>query len=276
MGRVAYGEALDMQQALVDERKTGGGTDTLILLEHPHVITLGARSGTARSHVVATPERLQELGVDLLETGRGGDVTYHGPGQIVGYPILDLRPDRKDVYRYVRDLEEVLIRVTARHGIEAGRIEGLTGAWVGTDKIGAIGVRVSRWVTSHGFAYNVSTNLDFFNLIVPCGIRDRGVTSLSRLLGREVPVGEVEDVFIREFCGVFGYQNPEGIETGDSDDWRLTGWRRARAKSIRQSAWRQSPIVNSARLPDPPSPLPSHLPSRSISIALIPADSAPA
>ncbi len=212
MGRVAYGDALDMQQALVDERKAGGGADTLILLEHPHVITLGARSDTARSHVVASPERLQELGVDLIETGRGGDVTYHGPGQIVGYPILDLRPDRRDVYRYVRDLEEVLIRVTARHGIEAARIEGLTGAWVGTDKIGAIGIRVSRWVTSHGFAYNVSTNLDFFNLIVPCGIRDRGVTSLSRLLGRQVPVGEVEEIFIREFCGVFGYETPDGID----------------------------------------------------------------
>ena len=212
LGSVAYGDALDLQQALVEERKTGGGTDTLLLLEHPHVITLGARSGTARSHVVATPERLPELGVELLETGRGGDVTYHGPGQIVGYPILDLRPDRQDVHRYVRDLEEVMIRVTARHGIEAGRIEGLTGAWVGTDKIGAIGVRISRWVTSHGFAYNVTTDLDFFNLIVPCGIRDRGVTSLSRLLGREVPMEEVEDVFIREFCEVFGYQNPDGID----------------------------------------------------------------
>jgi len=208
LGRVPYSEALALQRAIVDERKAGRGRDVLLLIEHPHVITLGARSAAARSHVVATPERLQELGVELAETGRGGDVTYHGPGQIVGYPILDLRPDRQDVYRYVRDLEDLMIRVTAAYGIEASRIGGLTGAWVGADKIGAIGIRVSRWITSHGFAYNVGTNLDYFRLIVPCGISDRGVTSLSRLLGREVPTGEVEEVFAREFCEVFGYADP--------------------------------------------------------------------
>jgi lipoyl(octanoyl) transferase len=205
LGKVPYAEALALQRALVDERKAGRGADTLLLLEHPHVITLGARSEAARSHVVATPERLQQLGVELSETGRGGDVTYHGPGQIVGYPILDLRPDRQDVYRYVRDLEEVMIRVTAAYGIEAGRIEGLTGTWVGAEKIGAIGIRVSRWITSHGFAYNVNTDLDFFKLIVPCGITDRGVTSLSKLLGRKIDVREVEDLFVREFGEVFGY-----------------------------------------------------------------------
>jgi lipoyl(octanoyl) transferase len=207
LGRVPYAEALALQRALVEERKAGTGVDTLVLLEHPHVITLGARSDTARSHVVATPERLQQLGVELAETGRGGDVTYHGPGQIVGYPILDLRPDRQDVYRYVRDLEEVMVRVTAAYGIEAGRIEDLTGTWVGGEKIGAIGIRVSRWITSHGFAYNVATDLEFFKLIVPCGIRDRGVTSLSRLLGREVGTRDVEEVFITEFCTVFGYES---------------------------------------------------------------------
>jgi lipoyl(octanoyl) transferase len=206
LGSVRYAEALALQQALVDERKAGRGRDVLLLLEHPHVITLGARSDAARSHVVATPERLEELGVELVATGRGGDVTYHGPGQIVGYPILDLRPDRRDVYRYVRNLEEVMIRVTAAHGIEAGRVGDLTGVWVGAEKIGAIGIRVSRWITSHGFAYNVGTDLDYFRLIVPCGIRDRGVTSLSRLLEREVPTSEVEDVFVRVFCEVFGYR----------------------------------------------------------------------
>jgi lipoyl(octanoyl) transferase len=211
---VPYAEGLALQRALVDERKAGRGTDTLLLLEHPHVITLGARSDAARSHVVATPERLHQLGVELSETGRGGDVTYHGPGQIVGYPIIDLRPDRQDVYRYVRDLEEVMMRVTAAYGVEAGRIEGLTGTWVGAEKIGAIGIRVSRWITSHGFAYNVSTNLDFFKLIVPCGIVDRGVTSLSKLLGREVAVGEVEDVFTREFGEVFGYDRT-AVAIGD-------------------------------------------------------------
>ena len=128
------------------------------------------------------------LGIDIHETGRGGDVTYHGPGQVVGYPILDLRPDRCDVHRYVRDVEEVMIRACADRGVRAGRIEGLTGAWVGADKIGAVGVRISRWITSHGFAFNVATDLDGFSLIVPCGIADRGVTSLERALGRPTSI----------------------------------------------------------------------------------------
>jgi lipoyl(octanoyl) transferase len=206
LGKVPYAEALTMQRALVEDRRAGRIGDVLILLEHPHVLTFGARSETARSHVLVTPERLAELGVELSETGRGGDVTYHGPGQVVGYPILDLRPDRQDVYRYIRNLEEVMIRVTAAYGVQAARIPDLTGAWVGGEKIGAIGVRVSHWVTSHGFAYNVNTNLEYFQLIVPCGISDHGVTSLSRLLSREVSMGEVEDAFVRTFRDVFGYR----------------------------------------------------------------------
>jgi lipoyl(octanoyl) transferase len=208
LGRVPYAEGLALQKALVEERRAGRMGDVLLLLEHPHVITLGARADAGRSHVLATPERLAQLGVEVFETGRGGDVTYHGPGQLVGYPIFDLRPDRQDVHRYVRNLEEAMIGVTADFGIESGRIEGLTGAWVRAEKIGAIGVRVSRWITSHGFAYNVSTDLSFFQLIVPCGITDRGVTSLSRLLGREVPMREVEDRFVDHFCRVFGYPSP--------------------------------------------------------------------
>jgi lipoyl(octanoyl) transferase len=149
--------------------------------------------------VLATPERLAALGVDLATTGRGGDVTYHGPGQLVAYPILDLKPDRADVYNYVRNLEQVMIRVSQAFGVEAGRIEGLTGAWVGGSKIGAIGVRVSRWITSHGFAYNVNTDLSYFNLIIPCGIRDHGVTSLSRELARAVELHEVEDAVVDQF-----------------------------------------------------------------------------
>ena len=203
LGRVPYGEGLELQRALTEERRAGRVRDVLLLLEHPHVITLGARSDTARSNVIATQARLQQLGVELHETGRGGDVTYHGPGQLVAYPIFDLRPDRQDVHRDVRDLEEVMIRTTGAFGIQAGRIEGLTGAWVAADKIGAIGVRISRWITSHGFAYNVNTSLDFFNLIVPCGIRDHGVTSLARLLRREIPMGEVEDIVIQQFEAVF-------------------------------------------------------------------------
>ena len=203
LGLVPYGDALLMQRDLVEERRAGRVPDTLLLLQHPHVLTMGVRSGGGRSHVLATPERLRELGVELFETGRGGDVTYHGPGQIVGYPILDLRPDRCDVHRYVRDLEDVMIRVAGEFGVAAGRIDGLTGTWVGAEKIGAIGVRISRWITSHGFAFNVNTDLDFFHLIVPCGIADRGVTSLAELLGRAVSHEEAEDAFVRQFCAVF-------------------------------------------------------------------------
>ncbi|MBP1635936.1 MAG: lipB [Acidobacteria bacterium] len=209
LGLVPYGEALEIQRQFAEERRSGRAGDLLLLLQHPHVITLGARSDAARSNVLATPERLRELGVELFETGRGGDVTYHGPGQLVAYPIFDLRPDRQDVHRYVRDLEEVMIRITAAFGIQAGRIEGLTGTWVVADKIGAIGVRISRWITSHGFAYNVDTRLEYFNLIVPCGIRDHGVTSLARLLGREVPMADAEDAAIRAFAEVFEAETTE-------------------------------------------------------------------
>jgi lipoyl(octanoyl) transferase len=167
------------------------------------VITLGVRGDGGRSHIVASPDRLTELGVEVSETGRGGDVTYHGPGQIVGYPVVDLRPDRCDVHRYVRDLEEVMIRTCADYGVNAARIAGLTGAWVGSEKIGAIGVRISRWITSHGFAFNVSTDLDYFDLIVPCGISNLGVTSLGRLLNREVANAAVEDALIQHFASVF-------------------------------------------------------------------------
>jgi lipoyl(octanoyl) transferase len=199
LGRVSYAEALELQRTLVEDRRAGRIGDVLLLLEHPHVITLGTRRDTARANVLATPERLAALGVELHETGRGGDVTYHGPGQLVGYPILDLKPDRADVYNYVRNLESVMIRASARFGVEAGRIEGLTGAWAGGSKIGAIGVRISRWITSHGFAYNVNTDLDYFNLIVPCGILDHGVTSLARALGHSVDMPEVEQAIIDEF-----------------------------------------------------------------------------
>jgi lipoyl(octanoyl) transferase len=199
LGRVPYADALELQRTLVEDRRAGRIGDVLLLLEHPHVITLGSRSQAARANVLATPARLAELGVELQETGRGGDVTYHGPGQLVGYPILNLKPGRADVYNYVRNLEETMIRVTETFGVRAGRIEGLTGTWVGGSKIGAIGVRISRWITSHGFAYNVNTDLDYFNLIVPCGIRDHGVTSLARELGRPVDMAQVEDAVVAEF-----------------------------------------------------------------------------
>ena len=203
MGLIGYQEALELQRELVEERRANRIPDLLLLLQHPPVITLGVRSETARANVVATSERLAELGIEVHETGRGGDVTYHGPGQIVGYPILDLRPDRCDVHKYVRDLEEVMIRTCADYGISAGRITGLTGTWVGAEKIGAIGIRISRWITSHGFAFNVRTDLDHFKLIVPCGISDRGVTSLELLTGRTIALDAVEDALIRRFSEVF-------------------------------------------------------------------------
>jgi lipoyl(octanoyl) transferase len=162
------------------------------------------KSRDDRSHVLATPEALERDGVEIVATGRGGDVTFHGPGQLVGYPVIDLRPDRCDVQRYVRDLEEVLIRTAVAFGIDAVRSPGLTGVWVGQEKLAAIGVRIARWVTSHGFALNVTTKLDHFNLIVPCGIQDRGVTSMEKLLGRPVSMDEVEEAVISQMSGVFG------------------------------------------------------------------------
>ena len=203
LGMIDYEEALALQRSLVEERRADRVPDLLLLLQHPPVITLGVKGDGGRGNIIAAESRLADLGITVHETGRGGDVTYHGPGQIVGYPILDLRPDRCDVHRYVRDVEEVMIRVCADYGVTAGRIKGLTGAWVGAEKIGAIGVRISRWITSHGFAFNVSTNLDDFQLIVPCGIGDRGVTSLEKATGRRARIDDVEDAFVRHFAGMF-------------------------------------------------------------------------
>lgn len=207
LGRVGYGEGLELQAKLVDDRRSGAIGDTLLLLEHPPVITLGVKTRGQTANIVASPETLAKEGVSVFETGRGGDITYHGPGQLVGYPILDLKPDRCDVHRYVRDIEEALIIGVREFGIEGRRVAGRTGVWVGAEgreeKIAAIGVRISRWITSHGFALNVSTNLQHFRLIVPCGITDRGVTSVERFLGRTIPMNEVEDAVVRGFDRTF-------------------------------------------------------------------------
>jgi len=202
LGLVPYADGLELQRQLVEARKADRIPDTLLLLQHPHVLTIGVKKD-GRTHILASPDRLSSLGVDVFETGRGGDVTYHGPGQLVGYPILDLNPDRRDVHRYVRDLEEVMIRVCADYGLEAGRVKGFSGAWIADEKIGAIGVRISRWITSHGFAFNVTTEIDFFSLIVPCGIADKGVTSLASKLGRVPAMSEVEDRLVTHFAAVF-------------------------------------------------------------------------
>jgi lipoyl(octanoyl) transferase len=211
LGMVPYAVASDIQRALVEERRAGRVPDLLLLLEHPHVITFGVKADAARSHLIATPELLAARHVEVHESGRGGDITYHGPGQVVGYPILDLKPDRCDVHKYVRDLEEVMIRVAGDFGLEGGRIKGLSGAWVGADKVGAIGVRISRWITSHGFALNVATDLEYFRLIVPCGIESGGVTSLSRATGRPIPMADAEASVVRNFAAVFERRAVEAV-----------------------------------------------------------------
>ncbi len=217
LGRVEYRAGLELQAALVEDRRAGRAGDTLLLLEHPPVITLGVRTRQGPKHIIASDEELARQGVTVHETGRGGDVTYHGPGQLVGYPIFDLKPGRCDVHKYVRDLEGVLIVALREFGIEGTRVKGLSGVWVGEPgrerKIAAIGVRISRWITSHGFALNVATDLRHFQLIVPCGITDRTVTSLEAELGREVPMGDVEAAVVRGFAAVFGGGSvPGGVD----------------------------------------------------------------
>jgi len=202
MGLVPYDDGLRLQEGAVERLRSGEAPEQLLLLEHPHVFTLGR--GADGSNILADSDQLESNSIEVHETGRGGDVTYHGPGQLVGYPVINLKPDRCDVHGYVRDIEEVLIRTIAEFGIEGTRISGLTGMWVGNEKIGAIGVRIARWITSHGFALNVNTDLSYFKMIVPCGITDKGVTSLSRLLGGQVDVQEVAGVVARHFGDVFG------------------------------------------------------------------------
>ena len=203
LGLMQYAEALELQGSLVEQRRAGAISDQLLLVEHPAVLTLGVRGDAGRSHILASDTELSARQIDVFETRRGGDVTYHGPGQIVGYPIIDLNPDRRDVHKYVRDLEDVLMRVAANYGIQTRRIPGLTGVWAGEEKLAAIGVRIQRWVTSHGFALNHTTDLSQFGLIVPCGIPDRGVTSLEQL-GCTASRVEVETQIAAHFADVFG------------------------------------------------------------------------
>jgi lipoyl(octanoyl) transferase len=189
MGRVAYGPMLALQERRHAEVIAGTRDDTLFLLEHEPVITLGKNAGA--DHVLASPAALQASGVELFETGRGGDVTFHGPGQLVGYPVIQLQEGERDVQRYVTCLEEVMIRTAHDFGVVAQRVDGLRGIWVGNDKLGAVGVRIANWTTLHGFALNVARDVPGFELIVPCGIRGRGVTSLSRACDRDLGLDEV-------------------------------------------------------------------------------------
>jgi lipoyl(octanoyl) transferase len=202
LGRVAYADALDLQKHLESEVIERRDKDQLLLLEHPHVFTVGRRS--KNDSIIATAEVLRKLGVEVFEINRGGKVTYHGIGQIVGYPIISLSPDREDVHRYVRDIEQVLIRTMADFGIDAFRIDGLTGVHTSEGKVAAIGVHIKRWVTTHGFALNVNTDLSYYNWIIAC--EGEPVTSMERILGRELVIGEVEERLIVNFKQVFGYE----------------------------------------------------------------------
>jgi lipoyl(octanoyl) transferase len=208
LGLIRYTAAVTLQERVVTARKAGAIGDVLLLCEHPHVITLG-RNGN-RENLLASENVLKQKGVELHETNRGGDVTYHGPGQLVGYPILHLGAIRKDVRWYVRVLEEVMIRATAEFGIAAEREAGKIGVWVcdsgRSEKLAAIGVHLSRWITSHGFAYNVSTDLRYFDLMVPCGIAGRKATSLEKLLGRVVGREEASEKITRNFGEAFGLE----------------------------------------------------------------------
>jgi lipoyl(octanoyl) transferase len=199
LGRVDYGAALVLQKETELAVKEAEQADTLLLLEHPHTLTVGRRGDSAG--ILLSQELLRARGVTVFETNRGGKVTYHGLGQIVGYPVINLSPDREDVHRYVRELEEVLIRTLADFEIPAFRIEGLTGVHTARGKVAAIGVHISRWVTTHGFALNVNTDLSFFNLIIACD--GEQVTSMEDLLAQEVNMVEVEDRIIARFADVF-------------------------------------------------------------------------
>lgn len=201
LGRAEYEPTHELQARLQRARMRDEIEDTLLVLEHPPVVTLGRAA--KQSHVLLSPEALRARGLTVHEIGRGGDVTYHGPGQLVMYPIVHLSPDRRDVRAYVGMLEETMIRVCADYGLEARRIEGLNGAWIGERKIGAVGVRISRWVTMHGLALNVCPDLSHFDVIVPCGIQDKAVTSLARELGGEVPLEEVTEAAVAHFAHLF-------------------------------------------------------------------------
>ena len=213
LGLTRYASALEIQRKIFTRRVEDAVPDILLLNEHHHVYTLGR--GGDDNHLLAGMDELRRDGIDVCDTDRGGDITYHGPGQIVGYPIMNLAAYYRDLHRYLRDLEEVLIRTCADFGVRAHRDPGLTGVWVGQDKIAAIGVKVAHWVTMHGFAFNVSPDLTFYNRIIPCGIFHRGVTSLELAVGSKIQYGEVADRVVVNFGDVFSAsmvsRTPDGL-----------------------------------------------------------------
>ena len=202
MGLVPYEEALELQHLLMEKKKSGEEKDYLITLEHPHTYTIGS-SGSEKNLLVSN-EYLKAKGISLQHIGRGGDITYHGPGQLIAYPVLDLNHYQKDLHKYLRDLEEVLMLTVKQFGITAERKTGLTGIWVKDEKLASIGIRMSKWITIHGSALNVATDLKLFDNIIPCGIMDKSVTSMSKLLGYTIDIEDVTPVYVNSFADVFG------------------------------------------------------------------------
>ena len=215
VGQQSYSETLNLQSRLMDLKKDGLDTDFLLTVEHPHTYTIGS-TGT-KDNLLVNDDYLNAHGIDIQFTGRGGDITYHGPGQLVVYPILDLNHYYKDLHRYLRDLEEVIILTLRNFDIEALRIEGLTGVWVGERKLASIGIRMSKWITMHGTALNVSPDLTLFDNIVPCGIKDKSVSSISEVLSKDVRVEEVIPLYLSAFSEIFGVRPVENDNTAYSN-----------------------------------------------------------
>lgn len=210
LGLIDYQSAWDLQKEIFDKRIDDKTDDTFFLLEHPHTYTLGK---VARiENLLMNDSQLKELGISVYEIDRGGDITYHGPGQIVGYPIINLKNWKEDTHEYLRSLEQVIINVCKEYGLETERKANYTGVWIGERKIAAIGVKISRWVTMHGFAFNINTDLNFFNGIIPCGIKEKEVTSLSKELGKEISIQEVKEKLVNQFKIIFGYDDYQAIE----------------------------------------------------------------
>ena len=210
LGLISYKEAWDIQYEIFNLRIKNEIDDVLLLLEHPHTYTLGKTAD--KNNLISSEETLNQKEISVFEIDRGGDITYHGPGQIVGYPIIDLSDWQKDTHKYLRALEEVIIKTMNHFGLEGSRKDGLTGVWINDRKIAAIGIKVSRWVTMHGFAFNVNTDLSFFNGIIPCGIKDKEVTSLKNELGETVNLDEVKSKLLNEFKNIFNYDKIDNAE----------------------------------------------------------------
>lgn len=208
-GLTGYQEAWDLQKSLHSLRYEGKIKDTFIMLEHPHTYTLGKTAD--KNNLIGSDEFLRDREIKVFEIDRGGDITYHGPGQIVGYPIINLQDWKPDTHLYLRTLEQVIIDVLKDYGIESGRKPEYTGVWVGESKIAAIGIKISRWITMHGFAFNINTDLDLFNGIIPCGIKEKEVTSLKKLLNKEIYIGEVKAKLLLRFMEHFNFTDKQEI-----------------------------------------------------------------